>query len=83
MASAERQSRQMRDSQTHNRRSTGVNFGRFLRERRSTPIWWRRAKFSTWRAARERQIDDSVAKSVVRKMSIAGENYERSIIPVP
>jgi hypothetical protein len=24
-----------------------------------------------------------VAKSVVRKMSIAGENYERSIIPVP
>jgi hypothetical protein len=33
MASAERQSRQMRDSQTQNRRSPGVNFGRFLADR--------------------------------------------------
>ena len=33
MARAGRQSRQMRDSQTHNRRSAGVNFGRFLDDR--------------------------------------------------
>jgi len=33
MARAERQSRQVRDSQTHNRRSAGVNFGRFFAER--------------------------------------------------
>src|SRR5271165_3734731 len=33
MASAERQPLQMRDSQTHNRRSTRVNFGRFLTDR--------------------------------------------------
>jgi len=38
-ASAERQSLQMWDSQAHTRRSTGVNLGRFLAERRSTPIW--------------------------------------------
>jgi hypothetical protein len=38
-ASAERQSLQMRDSQTHNRRSPGVSFGRFLADLRSTPIW--------------------------------------------
>jgi hypothetical protein len=44
---AERQSPQIRDSQTHKRRSTGVNRGRFLAERCSTPIWWRRAKFSS------------------------------------
>jgi len=36
-----------RDSQTHTRRSTGVNLGRLLVERCSTPIWWRRAKFSS------------------------------------
>jgi hypothetical protein len=33
MANAERQSPQIRDSQTHKRRSTGVNRGRFLAER--------------------------------------------------
>jgi hypothetical protein len=33
MANAERQPLQMRDSQTHNRRSTRVNFGRFLMDR--------------------------------------------------
>ena len=31
--SADRQPLQMRESQTHNRRSTGVNFGRFLADR--------------------------------------------------
>jgi len=33
MASAERQPLQMRESQTHNKRSDGVNFGRFLEDR--------------------------------------------------
>src|SRR5229473_6191112 len=33
MTSAKRQSLQMRDSQTHNRRSPGVNLGRFLADR--------------------------------------------------
>src|SRR5215472_17525471 len=33
MASAERQSLQMRENQTHNKRSQGVNFGRFLADR--------------------------------------------------
>jgi len=73
MASADRQPLQMRESQTHNRRSTGVNFGRFLADRWSTPIWWRRARFSSWRPAREWKIEDRVAKSVVREIGI-GEN---------
>src|ERR1700758_658843 len=47
------------------------------------PIWWRRARFSSCRAARERKIEDRVARSVVREMSIGRENYERSIIPLP
>src|SRR5712691_6688834 len=77
MARAERQSPQMRDSPTHNRRSSGVNFGRFLADRRRTPTWWRRARFSSWRAARERKIEDRVAKSVVREMSIGGELWKK------
>jgi hypothetical protein len=32
-----------------------------------------RAKFSSWRAARERKIEDRVARSVAREMSIRGE----------
>jgi hypothetical protein len=58
MANAERQS-------LH-----GVNFGRFLPDRWSTPIWWRRARFSSLRAARERKIEDRVAKSVVREINV-------------
>jgi len=81
MASAERQSLQMRESQTHIRRSTRVNFDRFLEDRRNTPIWWRRARFSSWSAAREWRIEDRFARSVVREMSI-GENYEREITPI-
>ena len=69
----QRQSRQRWDRQIHNRRSPEVNFGRFLADLRSTPIWWRRARFSSWRAARERKIEDRVAKSVVREIGI-GEN---------
>jgi hypothetical protein len=32
-------------------------------------------------AARERKIEDRVARSVVREMSV-GENYERNITPI-
>jgi hypothetical protein len=48
---------------------------------RSTPIWWRRARFSSPRAARGRHIEDRVERSVVREMSI-DENYERNITPI-
>jgi hypothetical protein len=71
IASAERQSLQMRKNQTHNRRSTGVNFRRAVRW--TTPIWWPSARFSNWRAARKWKIEDRVAKSVVREIGI-GEN---------
>src|SRR4029077_2993899 len=73
MARAERQSRHRRDSPTHKRRSAGVNLGRFLADRCSTPTWWRRAKFSSSSIARERNIEDRVPRSVVRRMSIGGE----------
>src|SRR5215469_14900691 len=46
------------------------------------PIWWRRARFSSSREARERKIEDRVARAVLKKMSIGRENYERSIIPL-
>jgi hypothetical protein len=82
MASAERQPLHTRDSQTQRRRSMGVNLGRFLAERCSTPIWWRSARFSNSRAARERKIEDKVAKRVAKEMSIGGENYDSTIIPV-
>jgi hypothetical protein len=75
MANAERQSRQRRNRQIHNRRSPEVNLRRFAADLCSTPIGWRRARFSSSRAARERKIEDRVARSVMREMSI-GENYE-------
>jgi hypothetical protein len=50
-----------------------VNFGRFLADRLSKPIWWRRAKFSSSREAHEQNIEDRVARSVVREMGIRGE----------
>ena len=60
----------------------GVNLGRFLAERCNTPIWWRTARFSNSRAARERKIEDKVAKRVAKEISIGGESYDSSIIPV-
>jgi hypothetical protein len=60
----------------------GVNLRRFLAERCNTPIWWRSARFSSWRAERERKTEDKVAKSVVTERNIGEENYERSILPV-
>ena len=60
----------------------GVNLGRFLAERCSTPICWRSARFSNSRAARERKIEYKVAKRVAKEISIGGENYDSSIIPV-
>jgi hypothetical protein len=78
MASAERQSLQTWDSQAHNKRSMRVNLGRFVVERCSTPIWCRKARFSNSRAARERKIENRVARSVARKMSIRRENDEKA-----
>jgi hypothetical protein len=66
MVSAERQSPQMWESQAQNRRSNGVNLARLFAERRSTPIWCRRARFSSSRAARERKIERKAASSVER-----------------
>jgi hypothetical protein len=60
----------------------GVNLGRFLAERCNTPIWWRSARFSNSRAARERKIEHKVAKRVAKEISIGGESYDSSIIPV-
>jgi hypothetical protein len=82
MASAERQPLHARDSQTQRMRSPGVNLRRFLAERCNTPIWWRIARFSDWRAEGERKTEDKVAKSVVTERNIGEENYERSILPV-
>jgi hypothetical protein len=48
----------------------GVNFGRFLAARCSTPIWWRSARFSSWRTERERKTEGKVRRNVARKMSI-------------
>jgi len=70
MASVERQPLHTWDSKTQRQRSTGVNFGRFLAERRSTPIWCRRARFSNSRAAREGKIEDKVERNVARTISI-------------
>jgi hypothetical protein len=70
MTSAERQSLQMSDSRAHSRRSSGVNFKRLLAELCSTVIWCRKAKFSSTKVARERKIEETALKSVVRKISI-------------
>src|SRR5215831_6546772 len=43
------------------------------------PIWWRRARFSSSRAARERKIENRVANSIVRESCIGRENYETTI----
>ena len=63
MTSADRQSAQAPDNHAQNKRSATVNFGRFLAERRSTPIWWRNARISTWRAARERKTENRVVRN--------------------
>jgi hypothetical protein len=47
-----------------------VIFGRFPADLWSTPISWRKARFSSPREARDRKIEAKDARSVVRKMSI-------------
>ena len=44
----------------------------------TTPLWWRRARFSSSTAARERRIEGKTARSVLRKTGI-GENYDGRI----
>ena len=75
MASTDRQSHQRRERQIQNRRSPEANFGRFVADLRSTPIWWRRVRISISRAARERKIEGRVARSDLRRISI-GKNYK-------
>jgi hypothetical protein len=70
MSSAERQSPQTRESNTHNRRSAGVSFGRFLAKRLRTPIWCWRAMCSNSSTARERNIEPSVEKRADNRISI-------------
>jgi hypothetical protein len=53
----------------------GLIFGRFAADLWSTRIWWRRARFSSCRAARERKIEARFARSDARRISIA-VNYE-------
>src|ERR1700730_11046899 len=80
MASAERQSCPRRDRQIHNRRSAVVNFRRFAADLRSTAIWWRRARFSSSRAARDWKIERTDARNAVRKMGMS-EGYEGCVPP--
>ena len=78
MASAERPVAPEVGQSDPKRRSPGAIFGRFAADLWNTPIWWRRARFSSSRAARERKIEVRVARSDVRRISIA-ENYEGRI----
>jgi hypothetical protein len=70
MTSADLQSAQAPDNHAQKTRSATVNFGRFLAERRSTPIWCRKATFSTWRAARERKTENTVERNRHRTLNI-------------
>jgi|ERR1035438_1715303 hypothetical protein len=70
MTSADFQPAQAPDNHTQKTRSATVNAGRFLAERRSTPIWCRKARFSTWRAARERKTENSVERNRHRTLKI-------------
>jgi len=70
MTRADRQSAQAADNHAQKTRSANVNFGRFLAERRSTPIWCRSAMFSTWRAARERKTENIVERNKDRTLNI-------------
>jgi hypothetical protein len=67
---AERQSFQTRHRNTQNTRSVAVSFGRFLADRLRTPIWCRRARFSSSSAARERTIEPSMEKKADNRISI-------------
>ena len=70
ITSADRQSAQAPDNHAQKTRSAMVNFSRFLAERRSTPIWCRKATFSTWRAARERKTENTVERNRHRTLNV-------------
>src|SRR5215471_4612695 len=63
MTSVDRQSAQALDNHAQKTRSAIVNLGRFLAEQRSTPIWCRSARISTWRAACERNTENIVERN--------------------
>jgi hypothetical protein len=70
MTSADRQPAQTPDNHAQKKRSATVNLGRFLAERRSTPIWCRSARISTWRAARERKAENRVARNGIKVLNM-------------
>jgi hypothetical protein len=74
MTSAVRQSLHSPDSHAHKRRSAAVSLGRFT-ERCKTPIWWRRARTSTWSAARLRNEAKTAANNAEKTR--AGENRRK------
>jgi hypothetical protein len=78
ITSTDRHPAQAPDNHAQKTRSATVNFGRFLAERRSTPIWWRRAKISTWRAARERKTENRVARHADSALNIGLASYSRN-----
>ena len=63
MTSDERQSFQTSHSHAHRNRSAGVSLGRFT-ERRGTPSWCRKARFSNWSAARDLKHADNVSATI-------------------
>jgi hypothetical protein len=70
ITSADFQSAQAPDNHAQKTRSATVNVGRFFAERRSTPIWCRKARFSTWRAAHERKTENIVERNRHRTLNI-------------
>src|ERR1700693_2084633 len=70
MTSADLQSAQAPDNHAQKTRSAMVNFSRFLAERRGTPIWCRKATFSTRIAVRERKTENTVERNRHRTLNI-------------
>ena len=81
ITSTDRQLAQTPDNHAQKTRSATVNFGRLLAERRSTPIWWRSARISNWRTARERKTENSVARSADNALNMGLASYYRCLPP--
>jgi len=65
MTSDERHSAQVWDSHAQRSRSVGFSFGRFT-DRCSTLSWWRKARISSWSAARVRKDAKNVANKAAK-----------------
>jgi hypothetical protein len=77
ITNAQRQSVQTLPSQAQKNRSTAVNFGRFFAERWSTPIWWRRARFSSCSAVQDLSSDERAAANTGSTLNIERRNWRR------